>query len=149
MNKPFILTKIACMKKHLYIILGILILSCNNKGDFIQNVYVYESIPLNLPEYSEVLTPGNAIFVDGGVEGIIVYHGFGNDFKVYDRNCSYEPSLECSRIDTVDSGIAYCGCCNSAFLISNTGEAINAPALLPLKTYNWSLDNNNVLRIFN
>ena len=123
--------------------------SCNDQNDFIQDVYVNETIPLNLPEYSEVLTPGNSIFVDGGVEGIIIYHAVGDNYKVYDRNCSYEPSLNCSRIDSVNSGIAYCGCCASVFLISNTGEPINAPALLPLKTYNWTLDNNNILRIFN
>ena len=138
------------MKKLNYIILiSILIFSCNKQNDFIQDVYVNETIPLNLPEYSEILIPGNSIFVKGGVEGIIIYHGIGEDYKVYDRNCSYEPSLACSHIDSINSGIAYCGCCTSAFLISNTGEAINAPAILPLKAYNWTLDNNNVLRIFN
>jgi hypothetical protein len=128
--------------------ISILIFSCNSKDDFIQNVYVNELIDLNLPIYSEITTPGNSIFIEGGVEGIIIYHGVGEDYKVYDRNCSYEPSLSCSNIDSVNSGIAYCGCCTSAFLIGNSGEAINAPALLPLKPYNWSLDN-NMLRIFN
>ena len=138
------------MKKLTYtLIIGILFLSCNSKDDFIQNVYVNETIPLNLPEYSEILIPGNSIFVEGGVEGIIVYHGVGKNYKIYDRNCSYEPSLSCSHIDSVNSGIAYCGCCPSVFDINNTGEPINAPALLPLKQYNWSLDNNNILRIFN
>ena len=149
MKISFILPKIADMKKLTYILtISVLFFSCNSKDDFIQNVVVNETIPLNLPEYSDLLTPGNSIFVEGGVEGIIIYHGVGNDYKVYDRNCSYEPSLACSVIDSVNSGIAYCGCCASAFLISNTGEAINAPALLPLKTYHWSLDN-NILRIFN
>ena len=150
MKRSFILCKIATMQKLNYIILiGILIFSCEKQNDFIQDVYVNETIPLNLPEYSEILIPGNSIFVDGGVEGIIIYHGIGDNYKVYDRNCSYEPSLACARIDSINSGIAYCGCCTSAFLISNRGEPINAPALLPLKTYNWTLDNNNVLRIFN
>ena len=54
-----------------------------------------------------------------------------------------------SVIDSVNSGIAFCGCCTSAFLISNTGEALNAPALLPLKTYNWSLNESNVMHIHN
>ena len=52
---------------------SILFLSCENQNDFIQDVYVNETIPLNLPEYRD-LTPGNSIFVDGGVEGIIIYH---------------------------------------------------------------------------
>ena len=137
------------MKKLTYIIsISILFYACNSKNDFIQDVYVNEVIVLDLPINSEILTPGNSIFVEGGVEGIIIYHGVGEDYKVYDRNCSYEPSLACSYIDSVNSGIAYCGCCPSAFFISNTGEAINSPALLPLKAYNWSLDN-NILRIFN
>ena len=137
------------MKNSIYIlIISILIFSCNTKDDYIQEVYVNKKIDLNLPIYSEIITTGNSIFINGGVEGIIIYHGVGNDYKVYDRNCSYEPSLACSVIDSVNSGIAYCGCCTSAFLISNTGEAINAPALLPLKSYSWRLDN-NILRIFN
>jgi len=136
-------------KRNCILIIIILIFSCNNKDDYIQDVYVNEIIPLSLPEYSDVLIPGNSIFVTGGVEGIIIYHGVGDDYKVYDRNCSYEPSLACSYIDSVNSGIAYCGCCPSVFDINNSGEPINAPALLPLKQYNWSLDNNNILRIFN
>jgi Rieske Fe-S protein len=131
------------------ILICILIYSCNSKNDFIQDVYVNETISLNLPQYSEILISGNSIFVEGGVEGIIIYHGIGQDYKIYDRNCSYEPSLACSKIDSINSGIAYCGCCSSVFDINNSGEPINAPALLPLKQYNWSLDNNNVLRIFN
>ena len=138
------------MKKLSYIItISILIFSCNSNEDYIQNVYVDEYVNLNLPEYSDLNTSGSAIFTQGGVEGIIIYHGVGNDYKVYDRNCSYQPSLSCSAIDSVNSGIAFCGCCTSAFLISNTGESINAPALLSLKTYNWSLDGNNVMRIYN
>jgi Rieske Fe-S protein len=138
------------MKKLTYILtISILVFSCNSKEDYIQNVYVDEYVNLNLPEYSELNTSGNALFTKGGVEGIIIYHGVGDDYKVYDRNCSYQPSLSCSVIDSVNSGIAFCGCCTSAFLISNTGESINAPALLSLKTYNWSLDDNNVMRIYN
>jgi len=122
--------------------------TCNKKEDYIQDVYVNEFIDLTLPEYDELKTSGNSIFVDGGVEGIIIYHGVGDEYKAYDRNCSYQPSLSCAVIDSVSSGIAYCGCCPSAFLINNNGEAINAPSLLPLKSYNSSLEN-NILRVFN
>ena len=136
------------MKKLTYILtISIMVFSCNSNEDYIQNVYVDEYVHLDL--YSEMNISGSAIFTEGGVEGIIIYRGFGNDYKVYDRNCTYQPSLTCSVIDSVNSGMALCGCCTSAFLISNTGESINAPALLSLKTYNWSLDNNNILHIFN
>ena len=142
--------KIAGMKKLIHILtISILVLSCNTKDDYIQEVYVNKYVNLNLPEYSDIAISGSTIFIEGGVDGIIIYHGVGNDYKVYDRNCSYQPSLSCSVIDSVNSGIAFCGCCTSAFLISNTGESINAPALLSLKTYNWSLEDNNVIHIFN
>ena len=138
------------MKTYSYLLLiSILICNCSNQNDYIQDIYVNEFIDLSLPIYSDISTPGNSIFIEGGVEGIIIYRGFGQDYKVYDRNCSYEPSLTCSYIDSINSGIAYCGCCTSAFLISNTGEPINAPALLPLKEYNWSLNSSNILHIFN
>ena len=137
------------MKNIVFYLLAIsVICSCNKQEDYIQDVYVNEFIDLTLPEYDELKTTGNSMFIDGGLEGIIIYHGIGNEYKAYDRNCSYQPSLSCAVIDSVSSGIAYCGCCPSAFLINNNGEAINAPALLPLKSYNISLEN-NILRIFN
>ena len=117
MLNSFILGKIAAMKIRFYIlIISVLIWGCN-KDDYIQEVYVNEYIDLNLASNSDITTPGNAIFVDGGIEGIIIYYGGGNDYKVYDRNCSYQPSLTCSVIDSVNSGYAYCGCCSSVFVI--------------------------------
>ena len=128
------------MKSAFYILIALFFFSnCNTKDDYIQEVYVNINIDLNLPEYSDLQVSGNSIFIEGGVEGIIIYHGVGNDYKVYDRNCSYEPSLSCSQIDSVDAGIAYCGCCTSAFLLSNDASVLNSPALLPLKKYYWTL----------
>ncbi len=150
MKISFIFSKIADMNKHVYIlIITLLICGCSNEKDFIQDVYVNEIIDLNLPIYSELNTAGNSMFLEGGIEGIIIYKGIGREYKIYDRKCSYEPSLTCSRIDSVYSGIAWCKCCPSAFDINNSGDPINAPALLPLKKYQWSLDDNNILRIFN
>ena len=140
MNYSFLFHKIADMKSAFYILSALFFLStCNTKDDYIQEVYVNINIDLNLPEYSDLQVSGNSIFIEGGVEGIIIYHGVGNDYKVYDRNCSYEPSLYCSQIDSVDAGIAYCGCCTSAFLLSNDASVLNSPALLPLKKYYWTL----------
>ena len=140
MNYSFLFHKIAVMKSAFYILSTLFFLStCNTKDDYIQEVYVNINIDLNLPEFSDLQVSGNSIFIEGGVEGIIIYHGVGDDYKVYDRNCSYEPSLSCSQIDSVDAGIAYCGCCTSAFLLSNDASVLNSPALLPLKKYFWTL----------
>ena len=137
------------MKLAFYILSILFIFStCNTKDDYIQEIYVNINVDLNLPEYSDLQASGSSIFIKGGVEGIIIYHGVGNHYKVFDRNCSYEPSLSCSKIDTINAGIAYCGCCSSAFLLSNEASVINSPALLPLKAYNFNY-NDPILRIFN
>ena len=122
---------------------GLLIASCNSQDDYIPEIYVNILIDLGLPEYSDLQIPGNSIFIEGGVKGIVIYHGVGNDYRVYDRNCSYQPSLSCSVIDSVSSGIAYCGCCNSVFSLEN-GDILNSPALLPLKKYYWTLAGNQM-----
>ena len=159
MIKPFLFCKIAIMKSSLYILsISLLIASCNSKDgkcNRIEEVSVNILVDLNLPDYSDLQVSGNSIFdvpklIKAGVEGIIIYHGVGDYYKVYDRNCSYEPSLACSFIDSISSTVAYCGCCSSAFLIDQDGIAANPPALLPLKMYNWSLNtSNNILKIFN
>ncbi len=138
------------MKNMFYIIIFLLsLISCSSESDYIRDVYVNIELNLSLPEYSELNTIGNSIFIEGGNKGIIIYKMGVNEYKVYDRNCSYEPSLQCSYIDSISSTISYCGCCSSAFLLDNNGLAVNSPALLPLKMYNWSLSNNIILRIFN
>jgi len=130
------------------LITSLLLSSCVNKDDYICNTYINIDLDLSLPEYSDLTVLDNSIFIEGGCAGIIIYHFATNEYKVYDRNCSYEPSLACSFIDSVNSAVAYCGCCSSAFLLSQDGAAANAPALLPLKMYNWSLTN-DILRISN
>ena len=148
---PFLFHKIACMNIVYYIaLISILALSCNNKNDYIQEVYVNELIDLSMDPYNKLIIPGSSILIDDiGIEGIIIYHGIGNHYKVYDRNCSYEPSLTCARIDSLDNiPLAYCSCCPSVFEISNSGSPMKPPALLPLKEYSWILEN-NMLRIFN
>ena len=149
MIKPFLFCKIAIMNLSLYIlIISLLIASCNSKENYIAEVYVNIIVDLSLPEYSDLQVSGKSIFIEGGVEGIIIYHGVGDYYKVYDRNCSYEPSLACSIIDSVNSGIAYCGCCTSTFLLGQDGVAANSPALLPLKEYYWTWEG-NLMRISN
>ena len=148
----FILYKIAAMKiVYFYLVTVLLLNSCDTKDDYIRDVYVNIEIDLSLAEYSDLNAIGNSIMIDeGGNAGLIIYRLTTNEYKAYDRNCSYEPSLACSFIDSISSTVAYCGCCSSAFLIDQDGTAANPPAILPLKMYNSSLNNsNNILRIFN
>ena len=138
------------MKTLFRFLIGVVILnSCATKENYIPDTYVNIEINLNLPEYSELNVIGNSIFIEGGNAGIIIYHFAENTYKIYDRNCSWEPLLDCSFIDSLNSTIAYCNCCTSAFLLDQEGAAINSPALLPLKQYRYSIQQNQMLHIFN
>ena len=130
------------------IIILLLFIHCGDSNEYIQNVYVDIEIDLSLPEFSAINTVGNSMFLEGGNKGIIIYSFSNYEYKIYDRNCSFEPSLSCSYIDSINSTIAFCGCCSSAFLLDQNGSAANSPAILPLKQYNYSL-NNSILNIYN
>ena len=137
------------MKKAKFLVLFLIIISsCGDSNDYIRNVYVDVEIDLSLPQFSPLNTVGNSIFIEGGNKGIIIYRFSNYEYNIYDRNCSYEPNLECSYIDSINSTIAMCGCCSSAFLLDQNGVAANSPAVLPLKQYNYSL-NNTLLHVFN
>ena len=133
-------------RKLIFILL--LFIHCGDSNEYIQNVYVDIEIDLSLPEFSNLNTVGNSMFLEGGNKGIIIYSFSNYEYKIYDRNCSYEPSLPCSYVDSINSSIAFCGCCSSAFLLDQNGSAANSPAILPLKQYNYSL-NNTILNIYN
>jgi len=137
------------MKKLIFVGLSILILSsCVDKNDYIREVYVNIEIPINQPEFSDLEAIGNSIFVTGGVKGIIIYHSNVNDYRAYDRNCSFEPYEECAYIDSINSTVASCYCCTSKFLIDQNGITANGPALLPLKEYYTSFSG-GILKIKN
>ena len=135
------------MKIRILALFCLLFFSCQKEEDYIQNVVVDINLNLTLPEFSDLQTVGNYVFITGGVKGIIVYHQGFDSYKTYDRNCSFEPSLSCARIDSVNSSIAICKCCNSKFLLSD-GTPFDGPALLPLKQYQNNLSE-DFLYIYN
>jgi hypothetical protein len=137
------------MKKIIILVLSLLSLSsCTDSDDYIQNVYVNIEVPVNQPEYSDLDAIGNSIFITGGVKGIIIYHANVNDYRAFDRNCSFEPSTQCAQIDSINSTIASCNCCSSKFLIDQNGITANGPALRSLKEYYTSFSG-GILKIKN
>ncbi len=124
------------MRSRIFGICLLLLFSCQKENDYIQDVLVDYNLKLSLPQYSDLQTVGNHIFIaKEGVKGIIVYHQDFDTYKSYDRSCTYNPSENCAKIDSVNSTIAICTCCDSKFLLDQNGETIDGPALLPLKQY--------------
>ena len=137
------------MKKIIILVFSLLALSsCTDSDDYIQNVYVNIEIPVNQPEYSDLDAIGNSIFISGGVKGIIIYHANVNDYRAFDRSCSFEPSTQCAYIDSINSTIASCNCCSSKFMIDQNGITANGPSLRSLKEYYTSFSG-GILKIKN
>ncbi len=80
--------------------------------------------------------------------GIIIYRGFQDDFKAYERTCPYDPYESCARIEVEASNITMIdSCCGSRFIILD-GSPFDGPSKRPLKQYRTIYDG-NLLHVFN
>ena len=133
----------------LFILMAILFYGCK-KGDdngvpiVDVDIYIYTSNP----SFINLNAVGGWVYITGGVRGILVYRQSISDFKAYDRNCTYNSNDACAIVYVDASNIiATDTCCNSQFSIYD-GSVLQAPAGVPLKTYNTTFDG-NVLHIYN
>lgn len=108
---------------------------CKNQTNKIPYVYVDFTIDLDKPEFFELNTIGNYIYVTGGVSGIIVYRDSRDVFFAYDRACPYDP--ECGRLIVDENGyrVTDTACCHSVFSLTFDGAIISGPAKMSLRKY--------------
>lgn len=108
------------------------------------DIYIYTSNP----SFIDLNAVGGWTYITGGARGILVYRKSISEFMAYDRNCTYNSNDACATV-YVDATniIAVDTCCNSKFSIVD-GTVLQAPAGVPLKTYNTTFDG-SVLHIYN
>jgi nitrite reductase/ring-hydroxylating ferredoxin subunit len=138
--------------KNWYYILLILIafLGCSKDEEDgnIPLVRVDLTIYTNDPAFNVISVPGTWTYVNGGSRGIIIYRVSNNEFKAYDRHCTYDSGNSCALVSVEATNItAIDNCCGSQFLLTD-GSVIKNPASLPLKQYQTSFDG-AVLRVYN
>lgn len=138
------------MKNWLYIItILILFLGCTKEED--QNiplVRVDTTIYTNNPSFNAISVPGTWTYINGGSRGIIIYRVSNEEFKAYDRHCTYDSGNSCALVSVDGTNITGVDdCCGSTFILTD-GSVTQGPASLPLKQYQTSFDG-AVLRIFN
>ena len=139
------------MIKSNHIILFIILLNlCCNKDEFNfpdtnVNFFIYP----NNPSSEGLHFPGGTLNIEGGLNGIIIFHDYLDNYIAYDRACTNNPLLSCEQVDldAENINILKCNCCPSNYLIFD-GSVVNGPAQNSLKRYNTSFDG-IVLRIFN
>ncbi len=137
------------MKKSVWIfILFSAFISCSDNGPvntnpFIPNYTFTVDINMNLPSYSKLLYPSNAVYYAGkGVKGLIIFNT-GSGYNAFDAACPNQTPSTCSPM-TIDGIDAVCSCDNKTYsLFSGQGSL-----QYPMKQYRLEV-NGNVLRIYN
>jgi len=142
--------------KKLYIFLSLLVLlACNKKkstqninNNPVPNVPVQISIFPNDPLNFKIQVVGGWMYVNGGINGIVVYRKSEQEFVAVERSSSHLPSDARARVwvkpdnftlrDTIS---------NSEWRIFD-GTVTKGPAEWPLRLYGTTFDG-NLLRIVN
>jgi nitrite reductase/ring-hydroxylating ferredoxin subunit len=138
------------MRKFLLLFLITFFFSCekNNTNDILPNIDVNVVLDLNLPEYIQLKTPSNWVYVQGGLQGIVVQNtGIGNpNFKAFERAC---PNNDCTSPMTFDGSLKLkCSCDNSEYSIID-GSPQTAGNIHFAREYKVNQVNENTLIITN
>ena len=138
------------MKKYLLILLITAFFgSCdddnlNNRNPYIPNYSFSEEINMNLPSYSQLQFPSNAIYYGGGgARGLIVFNT-GNSYVAYDAACPNQELSSCSTM-TINGINAVCPCDSASYSLF-TGQSQGLQ--YPLKQYRVEV-NGSILRVYN
>jgi nitrite reductase/ring-hydroxylating ferredoxin subunit len=117
----------------------------NNNNPFVPNFSFSVDINVNLPTFSSLQFPSNAIYIPQGVagaRGIIVFNS-GSGYYAYDAACPNQPISSCSTM--VINGIyAVCPCDEEQYsLFTGLGSL-----QYPMKRYRVEV-NLPIIRVFN
>lgn len=139
------------MKKNiLFLLTGLLFLSCSDNGFKNNNPYIptYKftvTFDLNLPAYSNLKFASNAIYYTGpevGPKGIYVFNT-GSGYNSFDGACPNQALSSCSTL-TLKGINVICPCDNEEYSLF-TGQG---KLQYPLKQYRVEV-NKNIIRVYN
>ena len=131
--------------------------SCRDKGNnttTIPSAPVSLVINLDLPAYFDLTVPGSFQYFQGGYRGVVVYHGYDDQYYAFDRTCAYQPLDDCSQlwVDSSTNQAMYCGtydangytkCCDSRYELP-TGFPLQGPATSPMRPFSVSRQGNTL-----
>ncbi len=114
--------------------------NCADKNNVVPNVYVNFYVNLADPDFSTLNSPGNSVFVSGGVNGIVIYNINSEEFAAYDRTCTNNVEDNCSvTLDETGVFVVDTMCCHSEYFLLD-GSVSKGPATYPLKRYRTYYD---------
>ena len=105
------------------------------------SVSVSKFVYMNLPPYNYLQVVGNYMYIDdAGYKGLIVYHRSIDEWVVFDRGCTHDPTDPDALLSVVTGGLtvedAHCG---SQYNLVD-GSVISSPATTPMKQYRVDYD---------
>ncbi|MDP5001634.1 MAG: hypothetical protein NWQ14_04355 [Flavobacterium sp.] len=140
------------MKKYLILLLLPFLISCekdnfSNNNPYLPNYSFNVNINMNLPQFSNLQFPSNAVYINNGsagVRGIIVFNT-GGSYVAFDAACPNQALSSCSTM-TLTGINAVCACDGASYSLF-TGQA--AGMQYPMKQYRVEQLDALSLRVYN
>lgn len=146
------------MKKYTFILstLFFLLLSAcdgdkiQQADDQIPNVPVNFSILTNNMLYGDLEMRGHWVYLNGGYKGILVYHGYDDEYYAFERCCTYDARITDARVWVTENGsMLYDSICGSTYFIQDGSPTVEGPATQSLRRYNTAYNpGDHVLHIW-
>ncbi len=101
----------------------------------------YDGIYPNNAIYNGLHFPGGSAYINGGVNGILLFHDYFGNYIAYDRACTNDPLNSCEQVyrDEEDPNTLSCHCCESKYFIFD-GSVTQGPAKQALHRYSTRYD---------
>lgn len=129
-----------------FILLLFLCSACGKETNQVPNVAV-NLVGFFTPDQLSALKADGAIFVNGGVSGIIIAYNPLNGYKAYDRCSTVNPENRCQV--TLDNAYTVTDPCSGAKYSLLDGTPSKAPAKVALRTYTILVSANNNFQVTN
>lgn len=117
--------------------------ACNNTDNVqpqIPLAAVNELVVLTDQQNSNLRFDNGAVYIKGGVRGIIVVRQNASNYLAFERNCPYQPLDTCAVVKIDPFIRLYDPCCKSQFSLQ--GQVQGGPANQNLRRYSTALSGN-------
>lgn len=130
---------------------------CKKKNKVVQDNIAYQNVNITLypndPLYFKLQSPGGWVYINGGVNGIIVYRktttNSSADFVAIERTSTYLPEDPNARVKVQADNFTLKDTISGSKWQIFDGGLISGPASQNLRLYNAVFDGNNTLTIRN
>lgn len=137
------------LKKHIFLFLTLtLLFSFCKKKKTVQDNIAYQPVNITIypndPIYFKIQVVGGWVYINGGVNGIIVYRQSqtgASDFIAIERTSTYLPNEPSALAKVQSDNFTLKDTVSGSKWQLNNGSVLSGPATLPLRQYQAIYDN--------